>query len=53
MADFQFGKASKNSAMMKDALKFSQQAAAMKSPVQTDAQNNVRAISKALGGGAH
>jgi tetratricopeptide (TPR) repeat protein len=50
VADFQFGKASKNTAMMKDALKFSQQAAAMKSPVQTDAQNNVKAISKALGG---
>ena len=50
VADFQFGKASKNTAMMKDALKFSQQAAAMKSPVQTDAQNNVKSISKALGG---
>jgi tetratricopeptide (TPR) repeat protein len=49
VADFQLGKASKNRAMMQDALKFSQQCAAMKSPVQTDAQNNVKAISNALG----
>ena len=49
VADFQLGKASKNRAMMQDALKFSQQSAAMKSPVQTDAQNNVKAISGALG----
>lgn len=49
VADFQLGKASKNRAMMQDALKFSQQSAAMKSPVQTDAQNNVKAITAALG----
>jgi tetratricopeptide (TPR) repeat protein len=49
VADFQLGKTSKNRAMMQDALKFSQQAAAMKSPVQADAQNNVKAISNALG----
>lgn len=49
VADFQLGKASKNRAMMQDALKFSQQSAAMKSPVQSDAQNNVKAISSALG----
>jgi tetratricopeptide (TPR) repeat protein len=49
VADFQSGKASKNRAMMQDALKFSQQSAAMKSPVQADAQNNVKAISAALG----
>ena len=53
MADFQLGKSSKSSAMMKDALKFSQQSAALSSPVQTEAQNNVKAITKALGGGAH
>jgi tetratricopeptide (TPR) repeat protein len=49
VADFQAGKASKNRAMMQDALKFSQQSAALKSPVQTQAQNNVKAISTALG----
>jgi tetratricopeptide (TPR) repeat protein len=48
-ADFQLGKATKNRAMMQDALKFSQQSAAMKSPDQTSAQNNVKAISAALG----
>lgn len=50
VADFQLGKASKNRALMRDALKFSQQSAAIKSPVQTSAQNNVKAISTALGG---
>jgi hypothetical protein len=49
VAEFQLGKASKNRAMMQQALKYSQQSAAMKSPVQTDAQNNVKAISAALG----
>jgi Flp pilus assembly protein TadD len=49
VADFQLGKASKNTAMMRQALKFSQQSATLKSPVQTDAQNNVKAISRALG----
>jgi tetratricopeptide (TPR) repeat protein len=49
VADFQLGKTSKNRAMMQDALKFSQQCAAMKSPVQAEAQNNVKAISNALG----
>jgi tetratricopeptide (TPR) repeat protein len=48
-ADFELGKASKNRAMMQDALKFTQQSAAMKSPDQTNAQNNVKAISAALG----
>jgi hypothetical protein len=38
VADFQLGKASKNRAMMQDALKFSKQSAAVKSPVQTDAK---------------
>ena len=49
VADFQLGKASKNTAMMRQALKFSQRSAALKSPVQAEAQNNVKAISKALG----
>jgi tetratricopeptide (TPR) repeat protein len=49
IADFQLGKTSKSKAMMQDALKFSKQSAAMKSPVQTDAQNNVKAISSSLG----
>ena len=48
VADFQLGKASKNKALIQDALKFSQQSAALKSPVQTDAQNNVKAISREL-----
>ena len=50
VADFQLGKSTKSTAMIKDALKFSQQSAALKSPVQMDAQNNVKAISRALGG---
>ncbi|MBV8549724.1 MAG: hypothetical protein JOY54_00365 [Acidobacteriaceae bacterium] len=49
VADFELGKTSKNRAMLQDALKFSQQSAAMKSPVQTDAANNVKTISRALG----
>lgn len=49
VADFQLGKASKNRAMIQDALKFSRQSAAMKSPVQTDAENNVKAITRELG----
>lgn len=53
VADFQLGKSSKNTAMIKDALNFSKQSAALSSPVQIEAQNNVKAITKALGGGAH
>ncbi len=49
VADFQLGKASKNRAMMREALKYSQQSAAMKSPVQANAENNVKAITAALG----
>jgi tetratricopeptide (TPR) repeat protein len=48
-ADFQLGKTTKNRAMMQDALKFSQQSAAMKSPDQQNAANNAKAISAALG----
>ncbi len=49
VADFELGKASKSRAMMQDALKFSQQAAALKSPIQEQAQNNVKAISRVAG----
>lgn len=49
VADFELGKASKSRAMMQDALKFSQQSAALKSPMQTEAENNVKAIGRALG----
>lgn len=51
--DFQLGKSSKSTAMIKEALNFSKQSAALNSPVQIEAQNNVKAITKALGGGAH
>jgi tetratricopeptide (TPR) repeat protein len=53
VADFQLGKSSKNTAMIKEALNFSKQSAAVSSPVQVEAQNNVKAITKALGIGAH
>jgi tetratricopeptide (TPR) repeat protein len=46
LSDYQIGKATKNKAMLQDGLKFSQQSAAIKSPVQAQAQNNVKAISK-------
>jgi tetratricopeptide (TPR) repeat protein len=49
VADFELGKASKSRAMMQDALKYSQQSAALKSPMQTEAANNVKAISKMVG----
>jgi tetratricopeptide (TPR) repeat protein len=53
VADFELGKAAKTRtagrAMMRDALKFSQQSAALKSPMQAEAANNVKAISRALG----
>lgn len=51
VADFQLGKSSKNTGLVKDALKFSQQSAALKSTVQAEAQNNVKAISRSLGAG--
>jgi tetratricopeptide (TPR) repeat protein len=49
VADFELAKASKSRAMMNDALNYSKQSAALKSPVQTEAANNVKAISRALG----
>lgn len=49
VADFELGKASKSHALMQDALKYSQQSAALKSPMQAEAANNVKAISRAMG----
>ncbi|MBV8072324.1 MAG: hypothetical protein JO270_20650 [Acidobacteriaceae bacterium] len=53
VADFELGKTTKNRAMLKDALNYSQQSAALKSPVQADAANNVKAISHSLAPAAH
>ncbi len=49
VADFELGKTSKNRALLRDALKFSEQSAALKSPMQTEAANNVKAISRVAG----
>jgi tetratricopeptide (TPR) repeat protein len=49
VADFELGKASKSRALINDALNYSKQSAALKSPMQTEAANNVKAISRALG----
>lgn len=49
VADFGMGRASKSKTAMQDALKYSQQSAAMSSPVQADAANNAKAIARALG----
>ncbi len=49
VADFELGKASKSRTLMNDALSYSKQSAALKSPMQTEAANNVKAISRALG----
>ena len=49
VADFEIGKSSRSRAMMQDALKYSQQSAALPSPMQTQAANNVAAISKLVG----
>ncbi len=48
VANYELAKTSKNKALMQDALKFSQQSAALKSPVQVQAQANVNAISKGV-----
>lgn len=53
LSDYQLGKSTKNRALIQQALKYSQQSAAIKSPLQTQAQNNVAAIRRALGGAAH
>ena len=44
VANYRLGQKSKNKTNIQDALKFSQQAAAIKSPFQTPAQQNVKAI---------
>ncbi|MDQ6758670.1 MAG: hypothetical protein M3Z32_02245 [Acidobacteriota bacterium] len=49
LADYQLGKAGKNRSLMQDALKYSEQSAAIVSPLQVQAQKNVRAIRGELG----
>lgn len=49
LADYQLGKAGKNRSLIQDALKYSQQSAAIVSPLQVQAQKNVRAIRGELG----
>jgi hypothetical protein len=49
VADYQLGKLKRSRAMLEDALKYSQQSAAMKSPLQQQAQNNVAAIRRQIG----
>jgi hypothetical protein len=50
VADYELGKSTKKRALLRDALKFSQQSAAIKSPLQAQAQANVKAISRQVGG---
>jgi hypothetical protein len=49
LSDYQLGKSTKSRILIQQALKYSQQSAAIKSPLQAQAQNNVAAIKKALG----
>lgn len=49
LSDYQLGKATKEKARLQDGLKYSEQSAAIKSPVQAQAQKNVRAIRGELG----
>lgn len=49
VADYQLGKAKGSKTLLQDALKYSQQSAALKSPLQQRAQNNVAAIRRQLG----
>lgn len=49
VADYELGKSTKKRALLQDALKFSRQSAAIKSPLQTQAQANVKAIGRQLG----
>jgi hypothetical protein len=49
VADYELGKSTKKRALLLDALKFSQQSAAIKSPLQAQAQANVKAISRQVG----
>lgn len=50
VANYELGKSTKKRALLRDALKFSQQSAAIKSPLQGQAQANVKAISRQVGG---
>ncbi len=50
VADYELGKSTKKRALLRDALKFSQQSAAIKSPLQAQALANVKAISRQVGG---
>lgn len=49
VVDYELGKAAKNKTLLQDALKFSQQSAALKSPLQAQARANMLAIRKQLG----
>lgn len=49
LTDYQFGKATRNKALIQDALFFSEQSAAIASPLQAQAQKNVRSIKGELG----
>lgn len=49
LADYNMAKASKNKALLQDALKFSQQSAAIKGPLQGQAAANVKVIRAELG----
>jgi tetratricopeptide (TPR) repeat protein len=49
VVDYQLGKTKRSRALLQDALKYSQQSAALKSPLQQQAQGNVAAIRRQLG----
>jgi hypothetical protein len=49
VANYELGKSTKKRALLRDALKFSQQSAAIKSPLQAQAQANVKAIGRQVG----
>jgi tetratricopeptide (TPR) repeat protein len=49
VANYELGKATKKRTLLHDALKFSQESAAIKGPLQAQAQANVKAISRQLG----
>jgi tetratricopeptide (TPR) repeat protein len=49
LADYQLGKAGKSRAQIQDALKYSEQSAAIASPLQAQEQKNVRAMRGELG----
>ncbi|HSM78577.1 MAG TPA: hypothetical protein VLT57_13155 [Bryobacteraceae bacterium] len=52
LADYKLAKANGNKALLQDALKFSQQSAAIKGPLQTQAAANVKVIRAEVGTGA-